>query len=106
MATIYRNQRGKDTLLRSYERYLSLLPVHVKRTYVKTRFGTTHVLESGSPEAKPIIVLQGGNCINPMTLNWFAPLLERYHIIAPDTRTRSIRSVRFKWCITKVLVNK
>lgn len=57
----------------------------MKSTYLETRYGMTHVLEMGPEEAKPLILLQGGNCINPMTLQWFSPLFNSYRIIAPDT---------------------
>ncbi|WP_235827947.1 alpha/beta fold hydrolase [Brevibacillus migulae] len=57
----------------------------MERTFVETRFGRTHVLEMGPRDAKPLIILQGGNCLNPMTLLWFSPLLNGYRVIAPDT---------------------
>ncbi|MBB3113446.1 pimeloyl-ACP methyl ester carboxylesterase [Paenibacillus phyllosphaerae] len=85
METIYRSQQGKEALLSSYESYLTELAVPFERTYVKTRYGATHVLESGPPNAQPLVILQGGNCLNPMTLSWFRPLLQEYRIIAPDT---------------------
>ncbi|WP_405081806.1 alpha/beta fold hydrolase [Paenibacillus chitinolyticus] len=85
MNTIYHSDQGKNILLNSYEHSLSLLQTEPKRTCVQTRFGLTHVLEMGSSESKPLMILQGGNCINPMTLAWFQPLFEEYRIIAPDT---------------------
>ena len=85
MNTIYQSNQGKNILLNSYEHYLSLLQTETKQTYVPTRYGLTHVMETGSSELKPLVILQGGNCINPMTLAWFRPLFEEYGIIAPDT---------------------
>ncbi|MGD6796278.1 alpha/beta fold hydrolase [Metabacillus indicus] len=57
----------------------------MEQVYVDTSYGKTHVLAAGPPEGKPVFVLQGGNCINPMTLSWFLPLTEKYRVFAPDT---------------------
>ncbi|WP_284645540.1 alpha/beta fold hydrolase [Paenibacillus silviterrae] len=83
--TMYRSQQGKEAILGQYEDYLQRLNIDISRTYVDTSFGKTHILEIGPRDAKPIIVLQGGNCINPMTLSWFKPLFSSYRLIAPDT---------------------
>ncbi|CAM3850914.1 alpha/beta fold hydrolase [Mesobacillus thioparans] len=57
----------------------------IGRDYVKTRFGSTHVLKLGKADGKPLFIFQGGNCINPVTLSWFRGLLNEYTVYAPDT---------------------
>lgn len=52
---------------------------------METSFGKTHVLVTGPKDGRPIFIFQGGNCINPMTLSWFLPLLQNYRVFAPDT---------------------
>ncbi|MFJ7727275.1 alpha/beta fold hydrolase [Neobacillus sp. NPDC097160] len=83
--TIYKNEKGKRTILDYYEKYLAELELDLDRVFVETSFGKTHVLVSGPKDGRPIFIFQGGNCINPMTLSWFLPLLENYRIYAPDT---------------------
>jgi pimeloyl-ACP methyl ester carboxylesterase len=83
--TIYKNEHGKRMLEKNYEDYLGTLDFNVERLYVDTSYGRTHVLAAGPKEAKPVFILQGGNCINPMTLSWFSSLAESYRIYAPDT---------------------
>ncbi|MCP8970386.1 alpha/beta fold hydrolase [Ectobacillus ponti] len=85
MHTIYKRKQGKEKLLQQYEAYLQRLGTEFERVHVPTRWGNTHVLVSGPKEGKPICILQGGNCLNPMTLSWFQPLLQQYRVIAPDT---------------------
>ncbi|MFC0210947.1 alpha/beta fold hydrolase [Paenibacillus chartarius] len=83
--TIYKSKQGKAILHQHYDKYVDSLGVEVERRYVPTRFGRTHVLQLGPEGAKPLMILQGGNCVNPMTLSWFAPLFRQYRIYAPDT---------------------
>lgn len=55
----------------------------IERINVNTSYGKTHVLVAGPLEGKPVFIFQGGNCINPMTLSWFLPLIDEYRIYAP-----------------------
>lgn len=82
--TIYKKD-GKAIIANHYDSYLSNFEYNIEQTTVKTNFGDTHVLVAGPPEGKPVIIFQGGNCINPMTLSWFLPLIKTYRIYAPDT---------------------
>ncbi|WLR41207.1 alpha/beta hydrolase [Bacillus carboniphilus] len=83
--SIYRSIEGKRRIQRYYETYLNVLPVVFERRFILTDAGKTHVLVTGPQDAKPLFILQGGNCIYPMTLSWFTPLLNQYRIYAPDT---------------------
>ncbi|MBW7477549.1 alpha/beta hydrolase [Paenibacillus oenotherae] len=83
--SIYKSEEGKRTILNHYESYLSLLNVDFQRMYVETCFGSTHLLTTGPADGKPLFILQGGNCINPITLSWFSSLFGKYRIYAPDT---------------------
>jgi pimeloyl-ACP methyl ester carboxylesterase len=83
--TIYKSEQGKKRIQQHYEDYLQSLDFQVERTYIETRFGKTHMLVAGPAEGKPLFVLQGGNCINPMTMSWFTPLTREYRVYAPDT---------------------
>ncbi|RCW77308.1 alpha/beta fold hydrolase [Saliterribacillus persicus] len=83
--TIYKNDKGKKIISEHYENYIEAFKFEYERIYVDTSYGKTHVLVAGPPEGKPIFIFQGGNCINPMTLSWFLPLIGQYRIYAPDT---------------------
>jgi pimeloyl-ACP methyl ester carboxylesterase len=63
----------------------SLLDVSVTDRWFDTCAGRTHALTTGESTAPPIIVFQGGNVTNPVTLSWFQELSDEFHIIAPDT---------------------
>lgn len=83
--SIYKNKESKRIIEEHYNHYLKSLPFDAEHFFIDTRFGKTHVLCTGPSNGKPLFILQGGNCINPMTLSWFSPLAENYRIYAPDT---------------------
>ncbi|TYR81908.1 alpha/beta hydrolase [Priestia megaterium] len=85
MHTIYKSLSDKQVIQHYYETYLQTFEIEFERHDVATRFGKTHVLAAGPKDAQPLFILQGGNCISPMTLSWFLPLLKKYRVYAPDT---------------------
>ncbi|PLS15366.1 alpha/beta hydrolase [Bacillus sp. M6-12] len=85
MGTIYKTEEGKSRLAEYYETYTKSLKIPFERDFVETTFGRTHVLVTGPKDGKPLFILQGGNCINPMTLSWFSSLLDTYRVYSPDT---------------------
>ncbi len=83
--SIYRSETARRDIEALYERARHRLPFATTSRLVPTRFGDAHVLEAGPLGATPVVVFQGGNVVNPLTLAWFAPLADRLHILAPDT---------------------
>jgi pimeloyl-ACP methyl ester carboxylesterase len=82
--SIYRSARGEAELKRLYEQKLANLTVAANSCMVQTRFGHTHVLTVGPPEAPPVMVLTGISTGAPRTLEWFQPLAQDYRLHAPD----------------------
>ena len=82
--SVFRSPEGRQELLTLYERALGELSAQVERTEIPTRFGPTNVLMLGPEDAPPVVVHQGGNFPNPVTLGWFVPLASRWRIHAPD----------------------
>ena len=82
---IYNSKEGKSKILAYYDEALSRLDVKYKDLFVDTHFGKTHILELGPEEGKPLVIFHGGNVTNPVSLSWFKPLMNDYHIYAPDT---------------------
>lgn len=62
-----------------------LLDVSVTDAWVETTEDRTHVLTVGDPTDPSVVVFQGGNVTNPVTLAWFQGLADEYHLVAPDT---------------------
>ncbi|MFZ5965725.1 MAG: alpha/beta fold hydrolase [Bacillota bacterium] len=84
MRTIYKSEEGKQAVLNAYKSILAAWPVPNKQYKVKTTYGDTFVIESGSPENPPLVLLHGSLS---NSFSWFGdvPLLsERYHVFAVD----------------------
>lgn len=77
---------GTSPFAALYDRAIeSLLDVPVTDEWLDTGNGRTHLLAAGDASAPPVIVFQGGNVTNPVTLAWVQALAEDYYLVAPDT---------------------
>lgn len=83
-SSIYRTPEGEAVFLALYDRALERLGTQFEHRWVETRFGSTHLLVAGPEDAPPVVVTHGGNSVNPISLEWFLPLLEEYRVYAPD----------------------
>jgi pimeloyl-ACP methyl ester carboxylesterase len=83
-ASIYRSPQGRAEVLRLYDEALARLGVEYEDLTVGTRFGDTHVLAIGPEDTSPVVILPGGNFLNPTCLGWFLPLAEDHRLYAPD----------------------
>lgn len=83
--SIYRSEAARVAIYELYERARERLHFATESRMVPTRFGETHVLVAGPPDGPPVVALQGGNVVNPLTLAWLTPLVDRCRIYAPDT---------------------
>ena len=83
--SIYRSEAARVAIYELYERARERLQFATESRMVPTRFGETHVLVAGPPDGPPVVALQGGNVVNPLTLAWLTPLVDSFRIYAPDT---------------------
>lgn len=90
---IYRSDEGRRAVHDLYDRAVDRLGLAVEERTLSTRHGETHLLAAGPEEAPPVVVLQGGNSLNPLTLAWYRPLAERFRLLAPDTPGHPGKSV-------------
>lgn len=59
MENIYKSEVGKQEVLEQYRKILASWPVENHQYEVKTSFGSTFIIESGSKENPPLILLHG-----------------------------------------------
>jgi pimeloyl-ACP methyl ester carboxylesterase len=83
--SIYRSEAARAAIEALYDRAREALPFPTESRVVETRFGATHVLSAGRADGPPVVALQGGNVVNPLTLAWLGGLVDEFRILAPDT---------------------
>ena len=83
--SIYRSPEGEKKVFALYKSALKRLELKFEEQMINTRYGVTHTLITGPRDAPPLIIFQGGNTVNPVTLSWFLPLIKDYRVYAPDT---------------------
>lgn len=83
--TVYKNAKSERIMLDLYDKQVSRLNIEFEDIYVNTRFGQTHLIKTGNPNGKPILLFHGGNSTTPYYLRDFLCFRNEYLIYAADT---------------------
>lgn len=83
--SIYIDKAGKEKSLRLYDSQMSKLGVPFSDLFVNTRFGKTHIVETGNLSGKPLLIFHGGNSTSAYNLLMCRFLLNAFHVYAVDT---------------------
>jgi pimeloyl-ACP methyl ester carboxylesterase len=81
---VYRSAESKLLLIDLYEKYLKKLSYTFSERYINTTYGNTHIITMGNSGNFPLVILHGGNTVNPFDLKLYESLSEKFFIIAPD----------------------
>ena len=85
MKTIYKSKQSEIAMMELYDRQLKAFDIEFEDLYVDTRFGKTHVVKTGNPNGKPLLVIHGGNYTMPYELSYFSALLSYFCVYTADT---------------------
>jgi pimeloyl-ACP methyl ester carboxylesterase len=81
----WKSDAGRSAYLAAYDLAMRLWPVPFESRHVATRFGSTHVVVSGSPRLRPLILLHAAHGVG--ATQWYAnaaELSERHRLYAVD----------------------
>ncbi|MTI46389.1 MAG: alpha/beta hydrolase [Firmicutes bacterium] len=84
MKKIFKSEEGKQEVLKRYQEILSSWPVENKQYKVDTSFGSTFVIESGSNDNPPLILLHGSVS---NSFCWYSDVItfsKTHHVYAID----------------------
>lgn len=82
--SIYRNAEAQARCIAIYQAALSEWPIPYSEVDLPTRFGTTHAIASGPPNAPPLILLHGQWATATMWLPLIARLSRDHRALAVD----------------------
>jgi len=81
----WRTPQGRDAYPDAYDAAMGLWPVPVTSRYVPTRFGPTHVVDSGPPDGEAVVLLHAATGFG--AVQWYpnaAALTRTRRMLAPD----------------------
>lgn len=85
MDNIYKSEQGRNVVLGKYKEVLAKWPVENMQYTVETSFGDTFIIESGSEEKPPILLLHGSVANSATWFNDVALLSKTHNVYAIDS---------------------
>lgn len=82
---IFRSPEDEQRYKDAYYHTLSTWPISYKERKVQTSFGLTHIIEAGSEDAPPLVLMHGMGVSSTMWGGNIQPLSEKFHVFAIDT---------------------
>ena len=85
-SSLFADAAQRDTFFAAYDLLMAnRWPISFETRDIETRFGTTHVITSGPPGGRPVVLLHGGGTCSAMWYSIVGNLAEAgYRTIAPD----------------------
>ncbi len=80
--SVFKSKEGKEKIREYYNNILKIVPL--KQRNIKTSFGNTFVIEAGSKENEPMILIHGSCSNSSAWLGDINSLSKKYHIFAID----------------------
>jgi pimeloyl-ACP methyl ester carboxylesterase len=90
---LVKNEDARDRLEVWYQRFLDRVDGPVASRTVPTAHGPNHVLIGGDPSKPPLVVLHAMMTSSAHVLSEIGPLLDQFHVIAPDLPGQSVRGL-------------
>lgn len=89
----FKSEDARTRLDTWYQRFLDRVNGPVESRRVPTAFGLNHVLIGGDPSKPPLVALHAMLTSSAHLLSELGPLLDRFHVFAPDLPGQSVRGL-------------
>jgi pimeloyl-ACP methyl ester carboxylesterase len=94
--TVWKDAAARARLEAWFERFRSRIPVPTGSREVQTRFGPSHVLLAGPPDAPPLVCLHAMRTGSAHLLSELPGLAGQFRLIAPDLPGQSVRGPQLR----------
>lgn len=94
--TIWKDEAGRARLEAWFERFRSRVPVSTESREVQTRYGPSHMLLAGPPDAPPLVCLHSMRTGSAHLLAELSELAESFRLIVPDLPDQSVRGPQLR----------
>ncbi len=81
---IFKTEEARQKIIEYYDMLLAGLAAEYEEKFVETYYGRTHVVEAGSKDKQPLILLHGSVSNSAMWLGDIPVLAKDYHVAAID----------------------
>lgn len=86
MIKVFKNEKLRDEVYRTYDLLIEKWNTEVNQLDIETKYGSTHVIHFGNPEAKPLVLFHGvGDNSALMWIYNASALKEKFNVFAIDT---------------------
>jgi pimeloyl-ACP methyl ester carboxylesterase len=89
---MFKSKKGKNEILRLYDKKLESLNIEYEYLTVQTSFGKTNIIATGDPTNPPIIIVHGSNGCAPIALETYANLYKSFRVFAVDVLAQPNKS--------------
>ena len=89
---MFKSEKGKQEILRLYDKKLESLNIDFEYLSVNTSFGKTNIIAVGDPKKPPMILVHGSNGCAPIALETYANLHKKFRIFAVDVLAQPNKS--------------
>ncbi|MBC8769349.1 alpha/beta hydrolase [Arenibacter sp. BSSL-BM3] len=89
---MFKSTKGKNEILRLYDKKLASLNIDYEYLTLETDFGKTNIIATGDPANPPIIIVHGSNGCAPIALETYANLHKKFIIFAVDVLAQPNKS--------------
>ena len=80
----FKNQEGKNAVIKFYDSFLERWPAPHEKFYIKTRYGDTFIIATGDKEAPPLLLLHGSAMNSVMWMGDASVYAKTHRVYAVD----------------------